>query len=204
MSIRFDVWSDFVCPWCFLVSTSLEKLKQSHDVKIVWRSFELRPKDGPPLPQNYRDYIENVGRPRFEAAARQQYGFEIASGPFGIDSRPALMGAKYAEKEGLGDAYHHAMFSAYWLEAKNIENLAVLKAVAESVGLDGTEFLAALDADEVDLAVSLDIRRAQQFNISSVPSMVVENKYLVDGAQPYEVLVEVVEKLQSQQLAGTA
>ena len=90
MSLRFDVWSDFVCPWCFLLSLNLEKLQQTHDVRVVWRSFELRPKDGPPIPADYLDYIENVGRPRFEATARAQYGIEIMSGPFGIDSRPAL------------------------------------------------------------------------------------------------------------------
>lgn len=204
MSLRFDVWSDFVCPWCFLLSLNLEKLQQTHDVRVVWRSFELRPKDGPPIPADYLDYIENVGRPRFEATARAQYGIEIMSGPFDIDSRPALMGAKYAEKQGLGEAYHKAMFRAYWLEAKNIENLAVLKSVAESVGLDGQEFLAAVEANEVDLAVSLDIRRAQQFGINSVPSMIVENTYLVSGAQPYDVLVEIVDKVQRQQPAGTA
>jgi predicted DsbA family dithiol-disulfide isomerase len=50
-----------------------------------------------------------------EAIARQHYGIEMKQGPFGIDSRPALIGDKYAEAQGKGDAYHDAVFRAYWL-----------------------------------------------------------------------------------------
>ena len=196
MPIRIDVWSDYVCPWCFLVSISLERLQQSHNVTVVPRSFELRPKGAPPIAPDYLDYIENVGRPRFEAAAREQYGIQVNAGPFGIDSRPALRGAKYAEAQGKGPAYHKAMFEAYWLEARNIEASDVLRTVAGALGLNAAEFFAALEAPETDMAVNLDIRRAQQYGISSVPSLILAEKYLVEGAQPYETLVQVVEQIE--------
>ena len=70
--LRLDVWSDFVCPWCFLASTSLEKLKQSHDVEVVWHSYELRPKGSPPMPEAYRARIE-AAQPQLVLIARQHY-----------------------------------------------------------------------------------------------------------------------------------
>src|SRR5689334_25418767 len=109
MSIRVDVWSDFVCPWCFLASTSLAKLKDSHDVEVVWHSYELRPQGSPPMPEAYRARIE-AAQPQLVAMARQNYGVEIRSGQFGVDSRAALIGDKYAEVQGKGDAYHAATF----------------------------------------------------------------------------------------------
>ena len=168
---------------------------------MVWRSFELRPKGGPPISPEYREYIETVGRPRFHAVAQDQYGLTINSGPFGIDSRPALVGAKYAESQGVGDLYHQAVFRAYWLEARSLEDQAVLREIAESTRLDGDDFLTALDSEELDLAVSADIAQAQMLNITGVPALVFEKKYLVSGAQPYDVLTEVVEQIQTEQAA---
>jgi predicted DsbA family dithiol-disulfide isomerase len=177
----------------------LAELRKSHEVEVVWRSFELRPKDGPPVPPEYRDYIENVGRPRFEAVAKERYGLTISSGPFGIDSRPALVGAKFAEVQGVGEVYHQAVFRAYWQYARSLEERAVLCEIAESLGLDGDSFLAALDSDELDQAVSADIAQAQMLGITGVPALVFEKQYLVNGAQPYETLCEVVERIQTEQ-----
>lgn len=166
---------------------------------MVWRSFELRPKDGPPLSPEYREHILKVGRPRFEAVAREQYGLTINNGPFGIDSRPALIGAKYAEIQGVGDAYHAAAFHAYWQAARSLEEPDVLREIAESVGLDGAFFVEALGAEDLNLAVSADITQAKMLGINSVPALVFEKKYLVNGAQPYDALCEVVERIESEQ-----
>lgn len=161
---------------------------------VGWHSFELRPKGSPPIPAAYRAHIEAT-RPQFEAMAQQQYGITIKSGPFGIDSRPALIGAKYAEAQRKGDAYHEAVFRAYWEQARDISELTVLQMTAEAVGLDGDSFIAALTNPSYEQAVNRDIMQANQYGLSGVPALVFANKYLVSGAQPYEVLVEVVEKI---------
>jgi len=126
--------------------------------------------------------------------AKERYGLEINSGPFGINSRPALVGAKFAEAQGVGDAYHDAMFRAYWQDAKNIEELDVLAEVATAVGLDHNQFLAALDDPVYQNAVMADVQQAFQYGLSGVPALVYNNKYLVSGAQPYELLAQVAEK----------
>jgi predicted DsbA family dithiol-disulfide isomerase len=196
--VKIDVWSDFVCPWCFLASTSLERLKKSHDVEVVWRSYELRPKGSPPMPEAYRARIE-ASQPQLKAMAREKYGVELHSGPFGIDSRTALIGDKYAESQGKGDAYHAAVFRAYWVEAKNIEDRAVLRKIAENAGLDGDAFLKALDEPVYEKQVIDDIQQAQEFGLSGVPALIFAEKYLVSGAQPYDALVNVVSQVQSRE-----
>ena len=132
------------------------------------------------------------------AMARERYGVEINSGPFGINSRPALIGAKYAEAHGQGEAYHAAMFRAYWQKAQNIEDQQVLREVAESVGLDGADFLAALADPQFERQVDADIQQAMQYGLGGVPALVFAEKYLVNGAQPYGVLLELVERIQAE------
>ena len=172
----------------------MEKLEQSHPVSIHWRSFELRPKGAPPISAEYRARIEE-GRPRLYAIARQNYGLEMNPGPFGFDSRPALIAAKYAEQMGVGPAYHAAVMHAYWLEAKAIDHVDVLGDIFVAIGLEREALLAVLSEETLVQAVLDDEAQAQAYGISGVPAMVFINKYLVSGAQPYDVLVRVADQV---------
>lgn len=195
MSIQIDVWSDFVCPWCYLVSTSLNQLQASHDVSITWKSYELRPKGSPPMPEAYRARIQSMF-PQLKAMAREKYGIEIGHGPMGIESRMAHIGMKYAEANGQGKAYHKAVFEAYWLESKDISDIALLKTIAEQVGLNGDDFEAHLQDHELEAEVITDIQQAQAYGISGVPALIFENRYYISGAQPYDTLVQALEQIE--------
>ena len=175
----------------------MARLQKEHDVAITWRAFELRPRGAPPISPEYRARIE-AGQPRFAAMAREQYGLEINAGPFGIDSRPALIGEQYAVTQGCGDTYHNAVADAYWLQAQPIDNREVLADIAESVGLERAAFLSALDAPEYAEAVDADIAWARANEISGVPALVFEEKYLVMGAQPYLVLEQVLRQCEAE------
>ncbi len=171
----------------------MEQLQEKYQAQIIWHSYELRPAAGPPIPPAYRAKIEAM-RPRMRQMAKEQYGLAINEGPFGINSRPALIGAKYAEAKQVGPQYHDAVFRAYWQQAQNIADLEVLAAVAEAIGLDRLQFLEALQQPEFNAAVNADIEQAFQFGLSGVPAMIFGGKYLVVGAQPVEFLSEVAEK----------
>ncbi|KAA3665408.1 MAG: hypothetical protein DWQ04_00715 [Chloroflexi bacterium] len=171
----------------------MEKLKQSHHVSIHWRSYELRPAGAPPISPEYRERIL-AARPQMIAMAREHYKLEINNGPFGIDSRPALVGAKFAESEGKGEAYHDAVFRAYWQEGQDIGETAVLTTIAQTVGLPQDAFLAALNDDQFENQVTADIEQAIAYGLRGVPALVYNNKFLVSGAQPYDMLVQVAEK----------
>lgn len=180
------------------MASSLEKLEASHGVTVQWHAYELRPKGSPPLPLEYKERIL-AGRPRLYAVARESYGLELNQGPFGIDSRPALIGAKFAEHQGVGPAYHDAVMRAYWVEAKSIEEREVLAEIAVAIGLDRDAFLAALTDPALEQEVLDDIAWAQTNGLNGVPALVFQQKYLVSGAQPYDVLTRVVDQIRAEE-----
>jgi predicted DsbA family dithiol-disulfide isomerase len=139
-----------------------------------------------------------AGQPRLQAMAHEQYGLALNQGPFGIDSRPALVGEYYAATQGYGNAYHDAVADAYWLHAQSIDSREVLADIAESVGLERAAFLAALDMPEYDAAVDAEIAWAHENGISAVPALVFGEKYLVMGAQPYPVLEQVLRQVEDE------
>lgn len=141
-------------------------------------------------------------RPQFEAMAQEQYGVTINSGPFGIDSRLALVAAKIAEEQDVGEAFHDAVFRAYWEQGQSIEDKDVLLTLAKKVGLDAHNFAEALDDIKWDGLVQADIEQARQYGLNSVPALVFNNKYLVSGAQPYDVLKQVAERIQTEGFTG--
>jgi predicted DsbA family dithiol-disulfide isomerase len=195
VTVQIDVWSDFVCPYCYAVSFSLKELRESHEVSVRWRSYELRPQGAPPIPPAYLARIE-AARPQFAQMMWQQYGVEIQQGPFGLDSRPALIGEKYARTQHLGDAYHEAVTQAYWLEGRSIEDRVVLGEIAESLGMNSDAFFAALSDSAYEAEVIADIQQAIDYGLSGVPALVFNNRYLVSGARPYEVLAQVANKIE--------
>ena len=127
--------------------------------------------------------------------AMEQHGLKINSGPFGINSRQSLIGEKYAEATGNGRAYHDGVIEAYWSKAEDISDVSVLRRIAEESGMDGDAFMKALNDPRYDELVTQDVMMAVQYGLSGVPALIFNNKYLVSGAQPYEVLAELVEKI---------
>ncbi|NWF69693.1 MAG: DsbA family protein [Chloroflexi bacterium] len=174
----------------------MEKLEKHYAVDIRWRAFELRPAGTPPMTEAFMQYIATA-RPKFERVAREQYGLEIDSGPFGINSHAAHVAAHYAVRMGVGAAYHNALLRAYWLEARDISDAGVLVELGEKAGLSAEGLRAALADADYDNSVKADIYQAQLLGLDGVPALIFAKKYLVSGAQPYDVLARIVEQLQA-------
>jgi predicted DsbA family dithiol-disulfide isomerase len=198
MTIRVDVWSDFVCPWCYAAALNLRALQQTEPVDVVWHSYELRPEGAPPMPPEYLQHIETEARPRFNQMMREQYQLEMNPGPFGISSRMALIADKYAEAQGNAD-FHVAVTEAYWLHSRDISQIAVLREIAEGVGLDGAAFEAVLSDAAArapyDALVSADVRQAAAYGLQGVPAQIFNSRYLIPGAVPVDTLRELVAEL---------
>lgn len=201
MTTQIDIWSDFVCPWCYAAALHVRELQRTHAVSIAWHAFELRPAGGPPMDPAYRAHIEKTARPQFNAMMREQFGITIREGPFGIASRDALIGEKFALAQGA-HAYHDLVTRAYWHDAQDISDRAVLRGLAEQAGLDGAAFLAALDDPAYDAAVTDDTLTASQIGINAVPALVFDGRYLISGAQPADVLRRIVDRLQAENAAA--
>ncbi len=169
---------------------------------MIWKSYELRPQDAPPLPpaqeQAYKERIA-ASWPRVQQMARENFGVELKHHRWGVKSRLALEGAKFAEAKGLGPAYHEVMFKAHFVEDRDFGDQDTLANLAGEIGLDRAEFLAALDHGAYAAAVNADVAQAQAYGLNGVPATIVAGKYLLSGAQPAGVLFDVIRQIQARE-----
>jgi predicted DsbA family dithiol-disulfide isomerase len=208
-AMRIDFVSDVVCPWCMIGLKGLEKALNSLegviDPKIELQPFELNPE----MPREGQNVAEHVAQ-KFGGQTAQ-----LSAARDAIKARAADLGFTMAMKEDSRiynsfDAHRllhwaglkgkqvelkHALFEAYFTESANISDPDVLAAKAESVGLDPAEARDVLASgayrDEV-LAAEDMWRRA---GINSVPSVIVNRKYLISGGQPAAVFEETLRRI---------
>ncbi len=178
-----------------MAESGLDSLRQTHEVQVEWRAYELRPHDAPPIPPEiearYREKIA-AGWPRVEAIARERFGLELKRMEGGrYPTRLAHVGAKFAIAQGQGEPYHRAVFRAFWQELRDISSTEVLAEIAVAVGLDESAFRAALSNPDLITEVETDEYWAYQHGLSGVPAFIFGNHYLVSGAQPVEMLRQV-------------
>jgi predicted DsbA family dithiol-disulfide isomerase len=134
--------------------------------------------------------------------AHEQYGLEMNPGPIGANSRPALVLEKYAQTQGKGAAFHVAAMHAYWEQGKDIGDTTVLRAVGEEVGLNTKDFEQILASKAFDEQVTADVEMAHEYGLTSVPALIFADHYLVVGAQPYQALKQVVERVIAEEKGG--
>lgn len=181
-----------------MVKSSLDELAKVEDVEIIWKSFELRPLGAPPMPKAQEEaYKERIADawPRTKQTAKDHFGVDMEHHRWGIKSRIALEGAKYAEEKGFGEPYHEAMFKAHFIEDRDFGDVEVLGDLAVEIGLDREEFSAAIEKDLYSEQVDQDVTQAHNYGIQGVPGIIIEEKYFVSGAQPFEALKEIVQKV---------
>lgn len=106
-------------------------------------------------------------------------------------SRPALEAAEYAKEKGKFDAFHLAVFKAYWEDARNIGQRDVLREVAEKCGLDGAELERVLEEGRYTATIEKQNEEARQLGVTGIPAYIV-GSYFIEGAQPYSVFQKAV------------
>jgi len=112
-----------------------------------------------------------------------------------INSRPALQAAEFARGQGRFDAMHHELLKAYWDEGKDVSDLAVLGELASRADVEVAAMEAAINDDRY--GDYLDARRAEaeELGINGIPAHVIADRYLVMGAQPYDLFERVMAKV---------
>lgn len=180
-----------------MAEASLASLKAMREVTVEWKAFELRPNGkfpgSPEVEARYRAAIkERQGQMR--AYARENFGLDMGEAPQGVNSRPAMLGAYYARAKGKEDDYHRLCLEAHWQENKRVDDMDTLVAIAKAAGLDGDEFRQVVESQQYWADFEADLTFGREVGIDGVPAFVFGNRYLVSGARPPEVLVQVVDK----------
>lgn len=115
-----------------------------------------------------------------------------------INSRRALGAAEFAREHGKFEQMHHALFEAHWRHTGKLENLDDLVRIGTEVGLDAEELRSAIEQGRYEDVIDENRQIATSAGINAIPAHVFGRRYLVMGAQPYEVLKQVVDKLTSE------
>lgn len=174
-----------------------EKLKAAYEIDTVLVHFPLHP-DTPEEGREMAGFYAQRGLDP-EAMYRQMKARMDAEGlPYGrrthtYNSRLAQELGKWADTQPGGGAIHDKVYQAYFVDARNIGDPDILVEIATSVGLDGAEARKVLDERRLKDAVDADWQKSAAYGVTGVPTFVAA-RYGIVGAQPYEALVELVEK----------
>jgi predicted DsbA family dithiol-disulfide isomerase len=208
-SLQIDIVSDIACPWCAIgyarLEQAMEALNDEMDFAIQWHAFELNPDPGaeaePILPALARKYGRSEDEVRDNQAqmmvvARELgLNFEKLQERYTRNTFDAHRLVKWAGEQGKQTDMKMACFDAYFGRAKNISDPDVLTACAESAGLDGEQARAVLASDRYSEAVRQDEAKYQQAGVSAVPAYIINQKYLISGAQEPETLVQAFREI---------
>ncbi len=201
--IRVEVYSDIVCPWCFIGSVRLERVLATWEGKaeVVHRPFLLRPDapaEGIDIPEMLRKRTGRDPKELFascEAAARESgLALDLSKQPRLFPTVRAHTLLRHAEAKGTQAALARALFEAHFLQGKNVSDPELLAAVAAPHGFTAEE-TARLLADARELArTGTEAHAAAAQGIRGVPFFIFDRKLAVSGAQPEAQLREALQR----------
>lgn len=208
-SLQIEIWSDVVCPWCYVgkrrLEAALEGFEHRDEVEVVYRSFEL----DPAAPRHGHDLTlpavaAKYGRSEAEMRGMMEQLMQTAAGDGldlrlletvhtnTVDAHRLLHLALETGGPALQRELKEALLHAYFEQARNVGDHDVLTEVAVGVGLDAARVQAVLDSQEYADAVAADVAQARAYGASGVPFFVLDRKFGVSGAQPVEVFAQAL------------
>ncbi|WP_342779321.1 DsbA family oxidoreductase [Nonomuraea turkmeniaca] len=205
-SLRIDIWSDVVCPWCYIgkrrLESALARFEHADEVDVHWHSFQLDPSH----PKGHREPVfdtlaKKVGAP--PAQVRQMTGqvTELAAAEgltyaldraISVNTIDAHRVSHLAAKHGLGGQMHERLLGAHLGEGEIVDDPDTLVRLAAEVGVPEDETRKVLASDAYADAVQADIREARGLGITGVPFFVLNRAYGVSGAQPADTFLSAL------------
>jgi predicted DsbA family dithiol-disulfide isomerase len=205
--MKIEFVSDVACPWCAVGLNSLEmalaRIGDSLQVELRFEPFELNPTMPPEgadtlayLTKKYGTTAERIAQNREVIRQRgAEVGFTFGERPWVWNTFDAHRLLYWAGLEGRQRQLKHALLSAYHTDARNPSDIEVLLQVAGDVGLDVSRARQILQSDEYAAEVRARERHFQQLGIDSVPSMIIDDRHLIQGGQPPDVLEEALREI---------
>ncbi|MCW5797120.1 MAG: DsbA family oxidoreductase [Nitrospira sp.] len=205
--LAIDVYSDVVCPWCYVgkrrLEQALESVQAQATARVFWRPFQLNPTmpktgmdrrvyleakfGGPGEMKAIQDRVASVGR-----SVGIEFAFDrIARTPNTFDAHRLIW---FAQQQGRQDAVVEELFHGYFTEGLHIGQPETLIALAVRAGLDGKAAECLLQAHQGVDAVRQEEAHGRQLGIRGVPYFVLNGKTAISGAQPVETFLEAIEQ----------
>ena len=178
----------------------VEKLKAEYQVDVEWRPFYLyfdTPPEGKDLPEYVKQARANGSEERLRSIARQ-YDMDFVSTKRIYNTRLAHEAMEYARERGKGNEFHHVVFRKVYAEGQDISQWDVLRSAAEEVGLNADEMQQEVESEKYTATVVDQVRWAYQIGVTGVPTYVINDRYAIVGAQPYEAFKNALAQIMAQ------
>ena len=189
--VTLEVFTDYVCPWCYLGDNRLKTIKKEYDIEVKLVHFPLHP-ETPAEGRELQDLF-HCGPEEIAEKNNRMRGLLEAEGLLFKDrthtynSRIAQEIGTWAETQDGGDAIHDKFFEAYFVEGRNVGNTSVILDVVNQTGLHTEEAYSVIKERRFKDAVDRDWSKSHQYGVTGVPTFIAAGKGLV-GAQPVEAL----------------
>ncbi|MEO5724117.1 MAG: DsbA family oxidoreductase [Ilumatobacteraceae bacterium] len=213
-SLTVEIWSDVVCPWCFIgkrrFEKAVEQVRNEVDVHVVFRPFQLDPtSSGEPTPV-VEAYARKFGGPQQAAKIIDNLTSTAASEGIEFHMDRALRANTFAahrllwlaESTGHQVALKERLLEAYFVDGLNIADLDVLADCGADVGLDRDRILAFLNSAEGNAEVGAELDHGREMGVTAVPTFVFNGTWQVPGAQEPDTFAQVLRKLAAKQVAA--
>ncbi|MCG7336742.1 DsbA family oxidoreductase [Sporosarcina sp. ACRSM] len=211
--MKIEVWSDYVCPFCYIGKRRLEEALVETGLKekteVVFKAYELDPNSPDTSDEPMQAVLAKKYGMSMEEAKKMTDNVEVQAKTVGLNydfdkmtpanTFRAHRLAKLAEQEGIGAELSERLLRAYFIEGQKIGTNDVLLALAEEVGLDRDRVKEVLESDAFTEEVRHDITEAGQIGVRGVPFFVINRKYAISGAQPAETFAEALRKVAAEE-----
>lgn len=194
MALKIAMFSDFICPFCYVGFRTMRKLQRELDLELEWRGFEIhpeRPPGGVPTERVYGPPDSEMRRGLWAriSSLAQAAGLTMKPPTLLANSHAALLAAEYAREVGAdaGEAFEERVYHAYFVEGANIADLELLKRLAAEAGLDPDAAAEATRSPEYELKLKNNALVAHSRGVSGVPTFFIGDFPLI-GAQSEDVM----------------
>lgn len=211
-SMKVEIWSDVVCPFCYIgkrnFEAALKQFNEREDIDVSWKSFQLDPTTPEISTETVYEYLAHRKGISLEQSQQMHEHVVQTAANAGLDYRFDLAKVantmkahcllQFAKTKGAGDQTKERLLHAYFCAGENIGSDDVLISIGKEVGLNSDEVKDSLYSDDFRRAVNADIQEAQNLGVSGVPFFVLDRKYGISGAQPVEHMLATLEKAYSE------
>lgn len=174
-------------------------MEEAYDVDVEWLPFDLHPEippEGRAAPDYVRESARNAVGERLRQMARESGREMVLDREWIPSTRRALEASEYAREQGRHGTFHGIVFRMFYGEGRDISDWDVLRAAAVEAGVDADAMQRETESGRYAAIIDEQTHRAHALGITGVPAYVLGEKYLIMGAQPYELFEEVMAELQ--------
>lgn len=204
--MKIEIWSDVMCPFCYIGKRHLEKAMEllpfKNEIQIEWKSYLLNPDYHNTHNESLFEYLANNKGMSIDQAKQltnsvsemaKNVGLELdftKSIPANSFNAHRLL--QLAKTKNLQDEAEEALFYAHFVAGKDVAKNEVLLAIGEKIGLSASDVEKVLQSDDFNHQVRYDVYESQQIGVRGVPFFLLDGKYGLSGAQPVETFVAAI------------